>query len=57
MLNPMPFARTIASEHTDRRTYRTRNAARADVFDYVEQFYDATRHSTIGYFSPVEAAQ
>ncbi|MBR0406366.1 MAG: IS3 family transposase, partial [Eggerthellaceae bacterium] len=28
---------------------------RADVFDYIERFYNATRrHSTIGYLSPVE---
>jgi Integrase core domain len=30
-------------------------AARADVFDYIERFYNTTRrHSTIGYLSPVE---
>ena len=34
---------------------RTRNEARADVFDYIERFYNAIRrHSTIGYLSPVE---
>lgn len=34
---------------------RTRNEARADVFDYIERFYNGTRrHSTIGYVSPVE---
>jgi putative transposase len=33
----------------------TRNEARADKFDYIERFYNATRpHSTIGYLSPVE---
>jgi putative transposase len=27
----------------------------ADVFDYIERFYNLTRrHSTIGYLSPVE---
>jgi putative transposase len=36
-------------------TYRTRNEARADMFDYIERFYNAIRrHSTIGYLSPVE---
>ena len=31
------------------------DAARADVFDYIEQFYNTVRrHSTIGYVSPVE---
>ena len=35
--------------------YRTRNEARADVFDYIERFYNSIRrHSTIGYVSPVE---
>lgn len=28
---------------------------RADVFDYIERFYNAIRrHSTIGYLSPAE---
>jgi transposase InsO family protein len=31
------------------RRDRTRNEARADVFDYIERFYNTTRrHSTIG---------
>ena len=35
--------------------YRTRDAARADVFDYIERFYNTIRrHSTNGYLSPVE---
>jgi putative transposase len=35
--------------------YRTRDAARADVFDYIERFYNTVRrHSTIGYPSPAE---
>ncbi|MEI7713963.1 MAG: IS3 family transposase, partial [Rhodospirillales bacterium] len=35
--------------------HRTRDDARADVFDYVERFYNPTRrHSTIGYLSPME---
>jgi len=30
-------------------------SAKADVFDYIERFYNTTRrHSTIGYLSPVE---
>ncbi|MDH2354749.1 IS3 family transposase, partial [Bradyrhizobium sp. SSUT112] len=42
-------------ERTARKLYRTRNEARADVFDYIERFYNAIRrHSTIGYLSPVE---
>ncbi|MBB4575673.1 hypothetical protein GGI59_004490 [Rhizobium lentis] len=32
---------------------RTRNDAKADVFDYIERFYNR-RHSTLGYLSPME---
>ena len=40
------------------QVYRSRDAARADVFDYIERFYNTTRrHSTIGYLSPVEFEQ
>ncbi len=32
----------------------TRGAARTDVFDYIERFYNPRRrHSTLGYLSPV----
>ncbi|RKE68626.1 integrase-like protein, partial [Pseudorhodoplanes sinuspersici] len=42
-------------ERIARRNYRTRNEAKADVFDYIERFYNTTRRpSTIGYVSPVE---
>ena len=35
--------------------YRTRDELRADVFDYIERFYNPKRrHSTIGYISPVQ---
>lgn len=45
----------MKTERTARRTYRTRDEARADVFDYIERFYNpARRHSTLGYLSPVE---
>jgi len=37
------------------KVYRTRDDARADVFDYVERFYNPTRrHSTLGYVSPIQ---
>ena len=49
------FFSSLKTERIERKTYRTRNEARADVFDYIERFYNATRrHSTIGYLSPVE---
>lgn len=38
-----------------RRTYLTRNAARQDVFDYIEMFYNPNRkHTNNGMLSPVE---
>jgi putative transposase len=49
------FFSTLKTERTALKDYRTRNEAEADVFDYIEQFYNTTRrHSTIGYVSPVE---
>ena len=49
------FFSSLKTERTERKNYRTRNEARADVFDYIERFYNAVRrHSTIGYLSPVE---
>jgi putative transposase len=46
---------SLKTERAGRKSYRTRNEARADVFDYIERFYTANRrHSTIGYLSPVE---
>jgi putative transposase len=34
---------------------RRRDEAKADVFDYIERFYNAKRrHSTIGYKSPMQ---
>ena len=49
------FFSSLKTERTARKAYRTRRDARADVFDYIERFYNPTRrHSTIGYVSPVE---
>jgi putative transposase len=49
------FFSTLKKERVNRRNYRTRDEARADLFDYVERFYNPRRqHSTIGYLSPVE---
>ena len=49
------FFSTLKTERTARPHYRTRDAARADVFDYLERFYNPIRrHSTLGYVSPVE---
>jgi putative transposase len=39
----------------NRNTYPTRDAARADNFDYIEAFYNSwRRHSTLGQVSPME---
>ncbi len=48
------FFSSLKTERTARKVYRTRDQARADVFDYVERFYNVIRrHSTLGYLSPV----
>ncbi|MEQ1579955.1 MAG: IS3 family transposase [Steroidobacteraceae bacterium] len=47
------FFSSLKIERTARKVYRTRDEARADVFDYIETFYNPTRrHSTLGYLSP-----
>jgi putative transposase len=48
------FFSTLKTERTARKDYTTRNAARADVFDYIERFYNPIRrHSTLGNISPI----
>ena len=47
------FFSTLKTERTNRTHYATRDAARADVFDYIERFYNPLRrHSTLGNISP-----
>jgi putative transposase len=49
------FFSSLKTERIGKKVYRSRNDARADVFDYIERFYNPVRgHSTIGYLSPVE---
>jgi putative transposase len=49
------FFSSLKTERIARKTYRTRNQARADVFDYIERFYNPTRrHSTLGDLSPMD---
>lgn len=49
------FFSSLKIERIRGKVYRTRNTARADVFDDIERFYNTVRrHSTIGYLSPVE---
>lgn len=48
---------SLKAERTEAKTYRTRDEARVDVFDYIERFYNIIRrHSTIDYLSPVESS-
>lgn len=49
------FFSSLKTERIARETYRTRNQVWADVFDYIERFYNpARRHSTLGYLSPMD---
>jgi putative transposase len=49
------FFSSLKTERTAAKTYRTRDQAKADVFDYIERFYNPKRrHSTLGYLSPME---
>jgi putative transposase len=44
------FFSSLKTERIGKKTYRTRDAARPDVFGYIERFYNTVRrHSTIGY--------
>jgi putative transposase len=49
------FFSSLKTERTACKTYRTRDAARADVCDYTERFYNSKRrHSKLGYLSPIQ---
>jgi putative transposase len=49
------FFSTLKIERVYRSRYRTRDEARADIFDYIERFYNQQRrHSTLGQISPME---
>ena len=49
------FFSSLKTERTARKVYRTRDDARADVFDYIKRFYNLRRrHSKLGYLSPME---
>ncbi len=49
------FFQLLKRERIRRRTYITRDAARQDVFDYIEMFYNTTRkHTNNGMLSPVD---
>ena len=49
------FFSSLKTERIARKIYRTRNHAKAEVFDHIERFYNPTRrHSTLGYLSPMD---
>jgi len=49
------FFSSLKTERTACKNYRTRDDAKANVFDYIERFDNTIRrHSTIEYVSPVE---
>ena len=49
------FLSSLKIERVKRKVYRTPDHARADIFDYIERFYNPTRrHSTNGYLSPMQ---
>ncbi len=49
------FFSLLKRERTRRRTYRTRDEARSDVFDYIEMFYNPKRkHTYNGMLSPAD---
>lgn len=48
------FFASLKKERIRNRVYRTRNEPMADIFDYLEHFYNRKRrHSSIGMMSPV----
>jgi len=49
------FFSNLKQERVSRHRYRTRDKARADLFDYIERFYNPRpRHSRLGNVSPME---
>lgn len=49
------FFQLLRRERIRRRVYPTRDAARKDVFDYIEMFYNPKRkHTNNGMLSPVD---
>ena len=49
------FFSSLKTERTARKIYRTRDEAKADVFDYIERFYNTVLQTLDHrYLSPVE---
>lgn len=49
------FFHTLKTERVHHKRYSSRAEARADIFDYIERFYNRRRrHSSLNYLNPVE---
>lgn len=49
------FFHTLKGEAVNHKRYQARAEARADIFDYIERFYNRRRsHSSLKYLNPVE---
>lgn len=49
------FFHTLKTEPIHNREYQTRRQARADIFEYIEVFYNRSRrHSALGYMTPAQ---
>ena len=49
------FFSSLKTELIGKKIYRSRDQAKAEIFDYIERFYNPTRrHSTLGYLSPMD---
>jgi len=52
------FFATLKTERVHHRAYQAREDARADIFSYIEGFYNRRRiHSSLGYVSPLQYEQ
>ena len=49
------FFSSLKTELIGKKIYRSRDQAKAEIFDYIERFYNPTRrHSTLGSLSPMD---
>ena len=49
------FFSSMKKQWIGRKVFRSSDAARSDVFEYIEQFYNTTQRPwTTGYVSPIE---
>ena len=52
------FFSSLKKEKTRGKTYNTREELKAEIFDYINVFYNRTRwHSYLNYLSPVQFEQ